>query len=176
MLNQVPALPAQTFAQRGIAGKLSQPIRQSLKIAWGHEKAGFIVAANFAGAITIISHHGPRGSQGLWQSPGQSLSQGQMHQDVHDTDQRWHLSGSNQTGEDESVFQPGRSGALFQAVAPGTISDQQKFYLRAMADKNWRNFKQIVMPLKLEQPRDFADDKILWLNTELASHGGIVAR
>ena len=45
--------------------------------------------------------------------------------------------------------------------APFAVADQQEFDLRISADQFRRDGEQIVVPLELEQPRDFADDEIV---------------
>lgn len=53
--DEVRAGPAESLAQRGIAGKLEQTIFQAGQITGSQEESGFTIETNFAGAITIIS-------------------------------------------------------------------------------------------------------------------------
>ena len=73
-------------------------------------------------------------------------------------------------------FQAGGFCEIFKLAAPFAVADEEEFDFGILTDKSGRDGEQIVVPFELEQPRDFADDKIVRRKAEFFAEFQIIFR
>src|SRR5436309_1555452 len=97
-----------------------------------------------------------------------------MHHDIHDGDVAGHVSGSNQSGEDEMFAEAAHACQFLEAVSPGAVANDEEFHLRTAFHELGRDGQQIVVALELEEASDFADDKVSGANAEALAQVRII--
>lgn len=159
--DEFPATAAKAVAQGGVARKLSESLCQRREVAGFDEEAGFIVEADFAGAIAIVGDDRTGGSESLGQGPGQAFTQREMHEHVHDTDETGDIGRRDQTSKDETIFKFERAGAIEETFSPRAITDEEEFEFGEFLDQCWSDGKQVIVALEFEEAGDVADDDVV---------------
>ena len=85
-------------------------------------------------------------------------------------------AGSDKAGENHMLFKSERARLVFEAPAPGAVTDEQEFDLGTKAHERRGDGQQVVVPLELEEAGDFADDDILRRKAEPGAELEVVGR
>src|ERR1035441_2576336 len=99
-----------------------------------------------------------------------------MDERVHDADVSGNFGRRDEAGKNEMFLQAEAFCQIFESPAPFAVADEKEFDFWILADEFRRNGEQIIVPLELEQPRDFADDEIAGINSQFFPQFQIIFR
>lgn len=136
---------AESMAEVRISGELEEASSERRMIAGAYEETGFLIEANFAGAIAVVGDNGFACGEGLGKSTGQTFAAGEVSDDVHDPDESGHLLRGNKAGEDEmsSETQAGSEG--LKASTPWAVAHQQELDPGASGDYGWSDREEVIV-------------------------------
>ena len=117
LFHELLAALSEFFPQRGIIGKLQQPLRGGVRVAGADDEASFIVEADFIRAIEVVGDDWPAGGKRLWQRAGQRLAIRQMREAIHDADETCDFTGRHKASENDFAFETKLMNLPFNFVA-----------------------------------------------------------
>ena len=146
---------------------MQDALGERIELVGFDQESGDLIAADLGGAVEVECDHRSTGGHRLGQGTGETFASGEMNQHVHEGEVTGDFMGWDKAGEDEMAGQrPGLDGGL-KPGAPGSVADEEKPGVRAAGDDSRGDGEEIVMSLPGEQARDFADDDVGGVETEL---------
>src|ERR1051326_3416739 len=82
----------------------------------------------------------------------------------------------NKAGEKEMVCQPRPGCGFFKPSAVFPVANEQEFDRRITTDQLRRDRQQVFMTLQPAQPGNFADNEVLWADTQAGAKIQIITR
>ena len=108
---------------RGI-GELADPVDEAVEVVRGKQVTGFVVQADFRGAVAVVGDDGLAGGEGLGKDPGQAFATREVDEDVHQGEMRRNGGRGHEAGKEDPASEVGLGGEGFEALTPGAVADE----------------------------------------------------
>jgi hypothetical protein len=156
-----------------IAGQMQDPLSEGLEIARFDQEPGDVVATNLGRSIQVKGYHRPTRGHGLGQGARQPFTAGEMHERIHEGNVTGNVRGRDEPDKAEMACQAKVPDSGLEAVAPGSITDEQETDMGTAGDNIRGDGEKIVMAFEREEARDFPDYEVGWIQIETRAQGGI---
>ena len=128
--NESPTRPPETFAERFVGSEAIKAISGGQDVAGTDDETGFVVLADFVGAVEVVSDYRFACGKRLRESARNGFPVGEVHQTIHDAEVLRNFRRLDQAGIGDFIGNAEIARARFDLGAERAIADEQKASLR----------------------------------------------
>ena len=147
-------------------------VGELLGVAVFGEESGDVGDADFGCAVDVEGDDGFGCEECLREDAGESFPVAGMDDDIHGVEIIGDIFGLYETGEVEVAGESELVDALLVVFAEDAIADEEEAGVGECLDDGWCGFDEVVMTFEVKESGDFAEDDVMWLESEFGADFG----